>query len=247
MSVYGDITLNEAAYSILDRLRSHIASTDDIDIREIKLLYNNLRSKYLRQDFNKTARTIDSNYIQDLGCVELEVVSASQLCCNVSGAAMSIDCEVKRTKLEIPATIERYNEGTLTRVGPINRIQVPFSFVFYERAIYSGNGRANDKIMFAFLLNKYIYVIQKRSTLAFQGLKYINIQGVFENPRAAALFQTCEGTTCYTDDSRYPINRWLSDLISDEIVKKLAPSSVAPADETIDSKHQLSSPLREGV
>lgn len=206
------VTLNQLAYDLLELVRPNIADDEAIDLRQVKFWIHNQRALWLRNELNRF-RTIDDNIIQDLGCVELEVADRSTC------ADLPIDCDILRTKKEIPNTIELHNKTALTRIGPLDKTMAPYSIVEYNRAIFSGNGRFNRQQIFAFLLNNRVYL--KISPLNKDGkyLEYLNIRGVFETPTDVAGFNDPEGVPCYTDNTKYPVNRWMIDYMKDAIVK----------------------------
>jgi len=49
-------------------------------------------------------------------------------------------------------------------------------------------------------------------------ITHINVRGVFEDPEEAARFTHCDGTPCYTDNDKYPLNRWMVDYMKAEIL-----------------------------
>jgi hypothetical protein len=66
-------------------------------------------------------------------------------------------------------------------------------------------------------------------------MDYLNVQGVFEEPRVAANFITCDNKPCYTDNSDYPINKWLIDHITRMLIQEYLPSSQLPIDMENDA------------
>lgn len=223
------VTLNKLVYDLWEIIRPNISDDDSFDKRQLEFWVHNQRALWLRNELNKN-RTIDDNVIQDLGCVELEVTDRAE-CCELSSG-----CKVLRTKLTLPNTIELHNKTGITRVAPINKLDVPFSFVSYERAIHSGNGRFNSKHIFAFLLNDRVYLTSKDPQLA-KYITHINIRGVFEDPTEASNFSHCDGTSCYTKDSKYPVNRWMIDYMKEAILKlNIAASLQAVTDNTNNAK-----------
>lgn len=222
-------TLNELIYDIWEIARPRISDDDNFDKRQFAFWIKNTRALLLRNELNKN-RTIDPNLIQDLGCVELELADAAD-CCEITDG-----CKILRTKLEIPNTIELHNKTGITRVAPVNKLTVPFNFVSYERAIWSGNGRFNKNQVFAFILNNRIYLKVGTSDIA-KYITHINIQGVFENPTDAAKFHHCSGDACYTDDSEYPVNNWMIETMKQMILQvDLAASLQAVEDSTNNAK-----------
>jgi len=219
-------TLNECIYGVLDRIRPQLSDDESISERQITFDFENMRARFLRNEFNKN-RTIDPAFIQDLGCIPLETVDRAE-CCEISA-----DCYIVRTAVELPGTIEKWNETSLTRIGPIDKLQRPYSLVPYERAVYSGNGKFNGKAVFAFLRNRRIYLVSQSRLL--KHMEYLNVQGVFEEPRVAANFVDCDNKPCYTDNSPYPINKWLIDHITRQLIQEYVPLSTAPADTQNDA------------
>lgn len=221
------VTENELIYDLWEIIRPNISDDDSFDKRQLSFWIKNQRALWLRNELNKD-RTIDDNIVQDLGCVELEVSDRAD-CCELSSG-----CKILRTKLTIPNTIELHNKTGLTRVAPIDKLQVPFSFVNYERAIYSGNGRFNSNQIFAFLLNNRIYLTSK-SNEVLKYITHINIRGVFEDPTEAANFSHCDGTPCYTKNSKYPVNRWMIDYMKEAILKLNISASLQAVNDDINN------------
>ena len=147
-------TFNEYINDILETVRNNYI-VDDTELTEALIAFtiNYQRALWIRQEYNKPGRTIDHNIVQDLGCVELEEADRAD-CCGIT-----IDCPILRTKQVIPNTIEFYNSTGITRVGPPDKLQIPISFVDYNQAVYSGNGKYNRNMLFAFLLNNRMYLI----------------------------------------------------------------------------------------
>jgi len=95
-------TLNKIVYDVLETVQSHVNSNNsDIDVRQVEWLINNQRALLIRNEYNKPGRVIDHNLIQDLGCVEVEMVDNSA-CPEISTSG----CYLLRTKCQIPNTIE---------------------------------------------------------------------------------------------------------------------------------------------
>jgi hypothetical protein len=206
------LSLNTLAYDAFELARGVISDDDTIDYRQIKFWITTQRALWLRNEFNKN-RTIDEGFIQDLGCIEMEDVDASQ-CCNITTG-----CTVKRSVLVIPQTIERYNEPTITSIGPVNPMEKRWRLVPYSNVPFVGKGRFNRKMVYPFIFNKHIHLVFASDNQDAKLIKYISARGVFEDPTAVRNFATCSGTTCYTDDDRYPINAWLWDYMKSQIIK----------------------------
>ncbi|PIZ58750.1 hypothetical protein COY23_00215, partial [bacterium (Candidatus Torokbacteria) CG_4_10_14_0_2_um_filter_35_8] len=154
-------------------------SDDDIgDKRQYEFWINNTRALLIRQDYAKN-RTLSENVIQDLGCVEIETADVSE-CCD-----MTYGCSIKRTKLLLPKPIELLQNDAIMRVATIDKTSKAFSIVSYDQFIFSGNGRFNTNQIYATFRNSRIYLKSNSNTLTLKAMKYINIRGIFEDPREA--------------------------------------------------------------
>lgn len=220
------MTLNEIIGAVRSRLEPIISDDSMFDDREIAAKIHKQRALGIRNELNK-GRTVDANIIQDLGCVELEVADVAE-CCDIT-----IDCDILRTTLVVPNTVELHHSNALW-VGPIDKLDAPFKLVSYAEAAVAGNGKFNQNMIYAFLNNGRVYVISKNNDHKY--LKYINIRGVFEDPSAAGVFNDCSGSSCYTNDSRYPVNSWMLNYIEDYVVQHFIGKFQVPVDNSNDSK-----------
>lgn len=65
----------------------------------------------------------------------------------------------------------------------------------------------------AYMIEDYLYIYNA------EGLKYINVRGVFEDPREIEKFKDCSGTDCYDDSSvDFPISMDMLNLINTGIL-----------------------------
>lgn len=205
------VTLAQIVYDIMSLRRGVLSDDDSLDKRQVEFWVQNWRSILIRQEYGKN-RTLSENIIQDLGCVELETADRAE-CCD-----LDVGCTIRRTKLEIPKPIELQQKDGIMRVGPIDKLHKAFSFVPYEQAIYSGNGRFNKYEVFAFLRNKRIYLKFNGNNITYIAMKYVNIRGIFENPKQAEIFKSCDGTPCYTSNSAYPISNWMVEFMKQQVI-----------------------------
>lgn len=227
-------TLNEIAYRVLESVRGNIGADENIDIRQIKYDVRLLRSLLIRNELNKN-RTINGDLIQSLGCIPVETVSASA-CCEGLG-----NCSILRTTIKIPPTVEQHGRDTITRVGGVNIMNSGFQYVDYEAAKVSGNGRFNSMVVYAFLLDGYIYLIQKAGTVSFKAIDKVNVMGVFEDPDKVREFTNCDGTDCFSDDDEYPLASWMITSLQDMLLEKYVKvEAMAPSDESLNNKSNLS-------
>ena len=227
------ITLNEIAYDLLNLIRAgRSVAGETISIDQVKFWVVNTRAQLIRNEANKQ-RTIDPELVQDLGCLELETVDAA-LCCNVS-----VDCNVVRTKKSIPGFIEVNQKPLITRVGPINRTAPQYDFIPIERLPFEFQNKFTKNQIKSYIHDGHIYLAGHKDNIDLFTLSYVNILGVFEDPRTLSDFK-CDNDACYTDDSSFKIKRWMIEQMKAQIIKlDLQIISGAFTDKTSDSKLDL--------
>jgi hypothetical protein len=222
-------TLAELHSLVEERL--NINDFNDIVSRDyLTDVINGQRALFIRNEYNKRNRSIDPDVIQDLGCVDLELVDAVT-CCDLS---IPVDCQVLRTKTDIPKTIEFHNSKGITRVGGVEMLTKAFNYVDMTRLPYVGNGRANRNEVFYFLYKDRIYLYSKAPRFVL--LKHLNVMGIFEDPTAAGTFKTCSGETCWSPDKEYPIKDWMWEYIEEAVVQRLLQKQSVPTDESANNK-----------
>jgi hypothetical protein len=218
------MTLNEITYSILGQVKPVLTNDSNLTTLQVKNDIIAERADLIKRHLD-SGRVIDDVFIQDLGCVELEIADAAD-CCNVDSG-----CTFVRTKVTLPQEIQ------YTRVGPINKGQKRFTFIPFESVDYVGNGRFNKDTVYAFALNDRIYLKSNNSNIA--NLEYINIRGVFENPRLVEGFNKCDtNDICYNDDMNFPMPKWMEVHIREKLIKSYLRSEQLPKDLGNDNKDQ---------
>jgi len=206
-------TKSHIIYDLWMSVHPLISDDDVLDERMLSYWVDGQRSLWLRNELNRN-RTIDDNIQQSLGAVELEIVDTIENSPYVGGSA-----KILKSKLQIPVAIELHNSTAITRVASLDLKCKKFSFVDYTAVPYVGHGKFNQNQVFAFLKGGYMYVLSGCNNPATKALKYINIRGVFENPEEVGRFTEIDGTSCYTMDSNYPINKWILGYMKDAIIK----------------------------
>ena len=200
------MTLNEIAYNLLNLIRGGRSNHDEhISLDQIKFNIKHYRSMFIRRDYSKNG--FNSRHVeQDLGCVEIKRVDATK-CCKLPSS-----CSVYRTILPIPKTI-RYNfEEAISYVGDITGVgTIPFiNSNTVQWLPYDKYTKGKYK---AYMIDEFLYIYNA------DGLQYVNIRGVFENPEDVARFGDCAGSGCY-DDSKddFPIPMDMLSLINQGII-----------------------------
>jgi DNA-directed RNA polymerase subunit K/omega len=221
--------VNELVYDIREAIN---AFSDDyeIDDRYILYLYDIKRAKYLRQDVNNFQKTIDNSIKQTL-CLAMEEVSVNE--CSVDYSCGNI----LRSKQKLPKPIESHTKVAISKVKPVNRIGIPFSFIEKDRAPFIENAPFPNAI-YAFIdVDNYIYAYSKSED--YKLLDCITVTGVFEDPTSLSAYSTCcceDAVPCYDiQTSDYPLQPHYIDLIREEIIKDLLRSVQVPEDKVNDS------------
>jgi hypothetical protein len=236
------ITENKMIYDIWEHLRGHISDNDDIDERWIYQQIYTRRANYLSKDFSTGLEPISEDYIQDLGCVELENADAVECCIDIDSG-----CVLKRTVLEIPRTIMWGTKPALTHIGGVQKDTPRMALRTYSQALFSGFGIGNSRNIFVFPLMRRLYFLMRNPNNAFKGLKWANIRGVFVDPRDVVDFTRCDGGLCYSEDAPYPLNEKMWDAIKMDILKNSGViKSLAPTDNVNDQKHKIDGGTTKG-
>jgi hypothetical protein len=191
-------------------------------------LINEQRALWLRNEYNKN-RSIDPFIIQDLSCLELELVDPIQCC-----IAVPAGCKVLRTKEQIPNTIELFFKKAIVSVGPADIMKPRFLLIDYSRVPYAGNGRTTKKAIYTFLYDGYLYVFSKESTHYL--IKYITVRGVFEDPTELGAYTNCQtNSPCWKPSDPYPLNSWMWAYIKPIILQSLMQRDVFKYDDANDT------------
>ena len=82
----------------------------------------------------------------------------------------------------------------------------------------------------AYMIENYMYIYNA------EGLEYIDVRGVFEDPEAVSKFENCKGEQCYDDSATdFPIPMDMLSLINQGILNgELALLSGTQSDTTND-------------
>ena len=217
------MTLTEIAYNLLNLVRGGRSNNDDhISLDQIKFNIKHYRAMFIRRDYAKNGFT--SRHIeQDLGCVHLEPVDATQ-CCNLPS-----HCIVYRTVKPIPKTI-RYNfEEAISYVGDITGTGT-IPFVNSNTIQWLPYDKYTNKNMKSYMINDFLYIYNAK------GIEAVNVRGVFEDPEDVSRFDECDGGGCYDDSKHhFPISMDMLSLINQGILAgELALLSGSFSDTTND-------------
>lgn len=220
------MTLDDITYRILEKLRPNLSDDDDIDLRLLESEVHSQRALSIRNEYNKN-RTIDPFIIQDLGCVEMEIVDRAE-CCEVD-----LDCSILRSTLKIPSTVELHNTTPIW-IQPVDKLEKSFGHITPEQAKFIKGNRFTKNQVFAFIINGYVYLVSEDDSHA--EISHISVRGVFENPVAVAEFNTCEGSACYSSSTVYPMKEWMRNYVEGAVIQNLITKLKHPVDTSNNAK-----------
>jgi hypothetical protein len=222
-------TLNKITYSILNKVRPHLPDDSDLTPEVVKYDVMAERKVLVEQYLGKRAR-VPEGLVSDLGCLELEIADAAECC------TLSTTCKTLRTKKVLPEFIPIKNsyENSITRVGPIIKSAIAFSLIPVERVPSAGNGQFSNGIVFAYYMNDRIYIVTNNPTL-----KYVNVRGVLADPSDAKDFICNDGSTCFTDDDRYPVVGKMEAAIRKILLDTYLNQAKIPKDHANDANDKM--------
>lgn len=198
------MTLNEIAYNILNLVRGGRSSNNDhISLDQIKFNIKYYRAMFIRRDFARNGM-ITRHLEQDLGCLHLSKVDASK-CCD-----LPVSCAVYKTDEKIPKTIRFNFRDAITHVSDVTGLgTIPLVEAHTVQWLpYEKYTSAKYK---AYMIEDYLYIYNA------DGLEYVNVRGVFEDPDKVAGFD-CDGSDCYDEDSEFPIPLDMLQMITQGIM-----------------------------
>lgn len=207
------VTLNEAAYNILNLLRGGRSSNNDYySIEQIKFTIGYYRSLILRRDLERNGRTFEVE--QDLGMIGLELIDPGE------GYIPQFNGLVMRTSRDIPTTVRLKDRLGITSVNSPDR-RFAFPLVDFQAARHMKYGKYTGKTARSFFLENRVYLIGDPMSTAINAIlngvttiaatpsgqliqpMHIVVRGVFEDPRKVYEFQNPEDE--WDDEMEYPL------------------------------------------
>lgn len=225
-------SLNELIFNLNNIERGGILSDDEnMSEEQLKFIFNYVRAVVIKRDADKS-RHISNDIVQDLGCVPVKLIDKAE-CCSVSAG-----CNILRTVSKIPTVLDFNFDTGLRSIGDIDGDEL-YTESTYETIMWSRHNKYTGKLPRYFHKDGYIYVTNKDLS------DYVRIRAVFEDPREAALFKTCDGDPCYNDDMDYPVAAWMIPVINELILsKELRIEALAANDEVNDARTTVEAPKR---
>lgn len=232
-----NISLNELAWDILEIYRQNVLDTTFIDIREIKYWIQTTRTKLLKQKLDKDPLfAVDEHFVQEIkpngSPVQMQLLDSSIY------TGLPSNRHFSQTSISIPATIERNGYfHSFTRIGPADQLKESYPILGYDHALLFGNGKFNGNIPCAFIMGDRI-VLTGKNIQSINGIKYLSIRGIFQNPSEVQLLNN----PAYTDDMDYPINMNMVDDMKNIIMSNnfrfnnKIPVDAVPVDQELINK-----------
>lgn len=193
-------TLNKIAYDIA---HSQGRENDLSYIERLRFRIHQYRATIIRRDLDRN-RFTPHQFLQNIGCVEMEFVDASS-CCNVT-----VGCKVFRSKLQLPNPVRFKDRTPFYFVGTIDG-KKGYSPISSAELNFFEHSKYNSNVPRYYFEDGYLYLLNDSP-------KIIQVKGVFEYPHELAAYNNCDGSPCYSDDDPYPITIDLSRNIAEAIL-----------------------------
>tara|TARA_R110000744_G_scaffold201497_3_gene320600 strand:- start:199 stop:888 length:690 start_codon:yes stop_codon:yes gene_type:complete len=223
---------NEIGYDILEIINNNnISDDEDVSLEQVFYHLAIQRNAWMEKTYNKSGRSIPRHMIQDLGCLELEEVDAAD-CCDIQ-----VGCTMLRTKKKLPQFLSLHGGEVITRVGPVHKLQAPYTYTSQARAILTSFEKYGSKVVQAFLLNEHMTLVIKDPSM--QMLTHINVAGVIADPKDALAFRCDDGESCFSYDEQYPIPIGMLGYIKDQILNQFGVAAKFAKDESNNAKDDI--------
>lgn len=203
------MTIREIVYNIKNQIKHARPDSNELSDRQVEFMINYVREKLIVQQLQK-GRSISSNIKQDLGQIAVQPVDKAD-------GSITVDKNILRTVNKVPQPIELDQMDLFTYVGGLDK-QSSFTFKTKANARWNAYSKYASKEPLAYYSNGYMYITNCDKP----GLKWINIEGVFANPRDVHKFKYPNGNPCYNPDvDNYPISGRMLDMLNELIKKEL--------------------------
>ena len=223
------VSLNELSYRILLIVRPKISDDESIDISEIRYDIETTRALLTKRRYSNTFRhQLPESIVQSIKNIEIEYV-------NSSSSPITSRNIIMRSVNKIPKIME-YHSGMpmVKNISTATILSNNFTMITQQQASSCGNGKFNQHNIFCFYEDDYLYFITRR--MLFKGVKYINLDAVFERPTSVFEYLNVYNNENLDRNSPYPISLDMVDDIEQIIVKnKLRIEAAQPIDDVNDS------------
>lgn len=171
-------------------------------------------------------------WIQTIGCLELETIDEAE-CCDIETG-----CALLRSVRQLPVTVETKDTNLIIGVTGLDNAPITQTNRFKRR--YKRYNRYTGANKGWYLKDNYLYVINDSI------LKYVNVHGIFDDPRELMSFRNCSDEACFTPDSSYPVSAKMADSIVNIIIQtKVKPFMAFPQDIANDGLNRDNNVVKE--
>ena len=203
--------------------------SDDIKLsdRQLEFIINYYRAKLIKQEVDKK-RAISSNIIQDLGKVQLAKIDSSEL------SGVSTNKYILRTISKIPKLLELNQQDAIVYIGGLDKTS-SIDFMTKSRSKWNKSSKYGSKQPTAYYRNGYVYIAECP-----QFMKFINIEGIFADPREVSRYNTADNVCYDISQDSYPISEYMIPVINELVLsKEMAVFSQAIQDDVNDASTEI--------
>lgn len=144
--------------------------------------------------------TINNVVKQSLVDVRMQIADQSEI------PFYSTGFMILRSEKKIPTLIAQHTRHAFMAVRDARVLSTKFNVVSQYDAVYAGHGKVNSRLVFCFTYNDYLYIKLSKDNPKITLLDNLIVEGVFEDPIEAILFNepTLIGRELW--DKEYPLN-----------------------------------------
>ena len=189
---------------------NRVPNTHLLDNRQIIYWINEQRALWLKREYNQV-RPPMQNEKQVLENIELEIVDDEDI----------IDINnytLLKSKKKLPRTIQYNISDGVSYVSGTKMLSKKINYTTKNNMLYKGNGIFNRKQIFAFKDNDYLWIKYGHNMDKSRILKYVKLQGIFENPLEVDIFNDNDNSIRF-GLSEYPVSESFLPFIETEILK----------------------------
>lgn len=210
------MTLQEIIYTIKGSLGS---DAEELTNRQYKFIIDYYRAKLLRQRL-KANELVSPVFAPAIHKIQLKEIEDSD------PGSMALEASVYKTVKDIPTIIPHSKEATLIYLGSTDGF-LPFQETAFQVLDLEQHTKYIRKQPKWFLMGSTIYVTNPPD----EAPEYITIQGIFEDPLAAAALSDAFDPTTLID---YKVEYAISGDMVDTIIKLIRDNEMRPLLEELD-------------
>lgn len=204
-------------------IASSAVNSDDFKASDELIIHwcNQVRATLISQALDKK-HDISDIWVQNISCLELELVNSSE-CCD-----FETDCYVLRSKKVLPNTIETSGDNMIVGVYTLDNQLVDELSI--QKARYSKYTKYGSKRTGWYIDSNRLYIVNNIQ------LERVTVAGIWDDPTELANYISCENEACWTLDSIYPVSLKMAQTIIDIVIEtKVKKMLTFPADLSNDS------------